>query len=208
MQALVAKYHQGAQLVSVFLIPSALAMALFSEAILMLWTGNAGLSKNVAPLLTLLAVGTMLNGLMHIPYMLQLAHGWSGFAVRLNVVAVTLLIPAILWAVPRYGAIGAAWAWLALNTGYVIIGIHFMHQKLLPREKWHWYGKDVLLPLTGAATVLLTSKVFFPDLTKPVAVAWIGITMLLAVGISFLAASLLRANVLRTTLRVTRTENK
>jgi O-antigen/teichoic acid export membrane protein len=115
-----------------------------------LWTGNVVLANEVAPILALLAVGTLLNGLMNIPYMLQLAHGWSGFAAWVNLVAVVILVPAILWVTPRYGALGAAWVWVALNAGYVMIAIHFMYRRLLPEEKWAWYWSDTARPLVTA----------------------------------------------------------
>lgn len=150
-QELVKIYHRSAQLVTVLAAPAALMLIFFGENLLALWTGNAILAHDVAPLLALLATGTLLNGLMHIPYMLQLAHGWSSFAVRVNLVAVAILIPAILWVTPRYGAIGAAWVWVLLNAGYVLIGIHFMYRRLLPREKWVWYWNDISLPILAAS---------------------------------------------------------
>ncbi len=153
VQELVQIYHRSAQLVTVLAAPAALMLIFFGENLLTLWTGNAILAHDVAPLLALLATGTLLNGLMHIPYMLQLAHGWSSFAVRVNLVAVALLVPAILWVTPRYGAIGAAWVWVLLNTGYVLIGIHFMYRRLLPGEKWVWYWNDISLPILAAALV-------------------------------------------------------
>ena len=150
-QELVQIYHRSAQLVTVLAAPAALMLIFFGENLLTLWTGNAILAHDVAPLLALLAAGTLLNGLMHIPYMLQLAHGWSGFAARVNLVAVAILVPAIFWVTPRYGAIGAAWVWVLLNAGYVLIGIHFMYRRLLPGEKWKWYGRDISLPILAAA---------------------------------------------------------
>lgn len=149
-QALVRAYHRSAQLVTVLAAPVALMLIFFGENLLALWTDDAVLAREVAPLLALLAAGTLLNGLMHIPYMLQLAHGWSSFAVRVNLVAVAVLVPAILWATPRYGAIGAAWVWVLLNAGYVLIGIHFMYRRLLLNEKWNWYWRDVALPILAA----------------------------------------------------------
>ncbi len=152
---LIAIYHQAAQIISVLTVPAALILVFFGERLLTLWTGNQVLAHKAAPVMALLAIGTMLNSLMHIPYMLTLAYGWTGFAVRQNTVAVILLVPAILWVAPRYGAIGAAWIWIILNGGYVLIGIHFMHTRLLPKEKWRWYGKDVALPgLTSVVTAL------------------------------------------------------
>lgn len=76
---------------------------------------------------------------MWIPYQTQLAHGWTSLTVRINIVAVAIIVPAILWATPRYGAEGAAWVWVALNTSYLLVGIHFMYRRILTREKWRWY---------------------------------------------------------------------
>lgn len=143
-------YHQGAQLVGVLIVPAALILVFFGEKILLLWTGDAVLADKAAPLLTLLALGMMFNSLMSIPYMLTLAYGWPGFAVRQNFVAVIILVPAILWATPRYGAIGAAWIWVILNAGYVLIAAHYLHRHLLINEKWRWYKRDVALPLVTA----------------------------------------------------------
>lgn len=154
-QALIDTYHRASQWTAAVLIPAALMMAAFAEQLLYVWTGNADLAGQSAPLLALIALGTMCNGLMHVPYMTQLAHGWTGFAVRLNIVAVSFIVPAILWAVPRFGASGAAWAWLALNAGYVLIGMHFMHRRILPGEKWRWYRDAVFKPvIIGAVAVL------------------------------------------------------
>lgn len=157
-QALIDTYHGASQWLAVVLIPAGLVMAVFSESLLYVWTGNVGLAQQSAPLLALLALGTLCNGFMHVPYMTQLAHGWTGFAVRLNVVAVCFIIPAVLWAVPRFGAVGAAWAWVALNAGYVLIGVHFMHRRLMPHEKWRWYRDAVFKPLLSGSIAVLALR--------------------------------------------------
>jgi O-antigen/teichoic acid export membrane protein len=152
MSNLIDTYHRASQGLAVLLIPVTLVMAIFAEPVLYVWTGNVALSQQVAPLLVLLALGVMLNGFMHVPYMIQLAYGWTSFAVWLNLVSVGVIVPVILWAVPRFGATGAAWAWLLLNLGYVFVGVHFMHRRLLLDEKWRWYRDAVLKP-TGVATL-------------------------------------------------------
>jgi len=152
---LITKYHQGAQLVSVFMGSAGIVMIVFAEPILQLWTRNAELAHRSATLLSLLALGNLLNGLMWIPYQTQLAHGWTGLTTRINIVSVAIIVPTILWATPRYGAEGAAWVWVGLNAGYVLIGIHFMYRKILTHEKWRWYGQDVLQPLLAASTVAI-----------------------------------------------------
>jgi O-antigen/teichoic acid export membrane protein len=148
-------YHQAAQLINLVMIPAALTLVLFGDKLLLLWTHNTTLTENVAPLLRLLAIGTLFNGFMNIPYLLSLAYGWAKFAVYLNFVAVILLIPAMIWATLHYGAIGAAWIWLILNAGYILVGVHFLYRRLLTSEKWQWY-KNLLISITG---VFLVGKV-------------------------------------------------
>ena len=159
---LIASYHRTSQWMAAIIIPPALVMAVFAAPLLWAWTGDAALTQHAAPLLAVLALGTMCNGFMYIPYMAQLAHGWTGLAVRVNIVAVALIVPAIFWAVPRYGAIGAAWAWLALNAGYVTLAIHFMHYRLLPNEKGRWYRDAIFKPLIAGASITLLVKLAWP----------------------------------------------
>lgn len=193
-QVLIDTYHQASQWLAAVLIPVALVLAAFAEPLLYVWTGNVSLTQQAGPLLVLLALGTLCNGFMHVPYMTQLAHGWTGFAIRVNIVAVCFIVPAIIWAVPRFGAIGAAWAWLVLNAGYVLIGMHFMHRKLLPGEKWRWYRDAVFKPLViGSITVLaLRQWIALPQDRAPMAAALAGVS-LLVVGMVLLAVPTARA---------------
>ncbi|MBI5326875.1 MAG: oligosaccharide flippase family protein [Deltaproteobacteria bacterium] len=196
--ALISAYHQGAQLISAFVAPAAFMMMFFGKNLLVLWTGNAGLSDNVAPLLVLLALGAMLNDLTHIPYMLILAYGWTGFSVWMNIVAVAVVVPAILWVTPRYGAIGAAWIWVALNVGYVIIGMHFIHRRLLPGEKWRWYGTDLGLPLSAAVLIVWVFWYLQPEVVSmPSKLLYLIAAGLITIGVAAFAAPGLRKSIIR-----------
>lgn len=137
-------YHQGAQLVSITVIPVGLMLVFFGESILTLWSNDLILAKSAAPILIPLALGSMFNCLFWMPYQLQLAYGWTSFAIKLNSIAVVILVPGIYFLTIQYGAIGAAWAWALLNFGYITIGMHFMYKQLLPEEKWKWYWQDII----------------------------------------------------------------
>jgi O-antigen/teichoic acid export membrane protein len=151
--ALAETYHRACQLMSVLIIPPALTLAFFAEPVLVLWTHNSRIAQEAAPIVVPLVLGTLCNGFMNLPYMLQLAHGWTGLTIRVNVVAVIIIVPAIMWATSRYGSVGAGYAWFALNAGYLLIDIPLMHRRLLPMEKWSWYLNDIGLPLIGTASV-------------------------------------------------------
>jgi O-antigen/teichoic acid export membrane protein len=156
-------YHLGAQLVTVLMGSAAVLLIVFCDRILLLWTADPELTARVAPIATVLALGTGLNCLLWVPYQMQLAHGWTSLTIRINTVAVLLLIPTILWVVPAYGALGAAWVWVALNSTLLVFSIYFMHRRVLPDEKWLWYRQDVVIPLAAVIAAALSCHWLMPD---------------------------------------------
>ena len=192
-QGLVRAFHQGAQLVTVIAGSAAIVLIVFSETILYLWTQDRLLASRVAPLLSVLALGNLLNALMWVPYQTQLAYGWTSLALRINFIAVLLIVPAILWATPRYGAIGAAWVWSGLNAGYVLVGIHFMYRRILISEKQRWYIYDVALPLAFISLTVLGAKAILEGLlgTPQLAVLISLILLLIVIVSSFIVHKLI-----------------
>jgi O-antigen/teichoic acid export membrane protein len=140
-------YHQGSLLVTSLLGGAAIILILFSNTIIHLWTTNELLSNNISTLVSLLALGNLLNGLMFMPYQVQLAHGWTTHTIKTNFYAALIATPLIFWTTPLYGATGAAIIWIILNIGFLSISVHFMHKKILIGEKWKWYWYDITIPL-------------------------------------------------------------
>lgn len=193
---LATNYHQGAQLVSIVAGSSAVVLFFFSETFLRLWTQDSELALRVSPLLSLLVVGTLLNGLMWIPYQTQLAYGWTNLAILTNLVAVTVLVPAILWTVPQYGAIGAAWIWVILNAGYCLISVQFMYRRILPQEKWRWYINDLIKPLAAALLAAKGLQWLWPNWQGNMA----DLFLLFLAGCASLSAALVASNDVRNIL--------
>lgn len=146
-------YHKSCQFMSVLILPVTVVVAMFSYEILLIWTQNQVTAEKCHLLVSVLICGTALNGLMNIPYALQLAHGWTGLALYVNSISVILLVPLIIFMTNHYGAIGGASVWVILNGGYVLIVIQFMHRRLLTSEKWRWYWQDVSLPLVASLII-------------------------------------------------------
>ena len=88
---------------------------------------------------------------MNIPYALQLAHGWTRLAAGLNAASLAMGLPLCLWVVARYGMAGAALPWLLANLISVVVGIPWMHRRLLPGQALRWYLQDNLPPLLSIA---------------------------------------------------------
>ncbi len=196
--ALRTAYHQAAQLVTVLAGTAAVVLMAFGDKLFVFWTNDATLAQQVAPLMIVLALGNLLHTLMFIPYYTQLAYGWTTLSIKINIVAVTFMVPALLWIVPKYGAIGAAWVWVALTASYVLGAISLMHRRLLPGEKWRWYREDVAIPLaTAAATVGLCRWVIPNDLGKFIELGAVLITSGCVLVAATLSAPLLRNQLAR-----------
>ncbi len=151
---LVQTYHQGCQFMAAVILPSALTLAFFSKEVLSLWVRDPEVIAHASLLVSLLVIGNTLHGLMHLPYALQLAHGWTRLSFSTNLFAVLFLAPAIYFATTAWGAVGAASMWIVLNVGYLLIVIQLMHLRLLKHEKWTWYRNDVgkLMAITLVVT--------------------------------------------------------
>jgi O-antigen/teichoic acid export membrane protein len=146
-ELLIRTYHTVCQWISVLAIPPAMILAFFSAPVLCLWTQQSDLAQSAAPMLIPLAIGNLLNTFMIVPCVLQVAHGRAGLVARLNLVAVVVMVPIIFLLVPQYGAAAAAWIWVALNMGYVLLAIPLMHRDVIPSARARWYTDDVLKPL-------------------------------------------------------------
>lgn len=140
-------YHKLSQVLATVLVATGIVISVFSLELLMLWTQDEQVAVASAGVLTVLAIGSVLNGISSLPYFLQLAHGHTRLMLSLNVVAVIMLVPLLYWAIGRYGIIAGAYAWLALNLGYICIGVPLMHRRYLPRELVPWVIHSLLLPL-------------------------------------------------------------
>lgn len=160
------KFHQASQLVSVIAGSLCITMIFFSNIFLELWTQDISLANKVSPLLIILSTGSLLNGLMWIPYQAQLAYKWTRLTFLINLTSVIVLIPTIILIVPIYGALGAAWIWVILNCGYLFISGALMFKNILITEKWEWYVKDNFIPLATATFVISILKMVIPPVSN------------------------------------------
>lgn len=182
---LVALYHLASQCLAVLAAAIACVLGLYARDILWLWTGDAALAAKVAVPMAMLVAGTALNGLMNVPYALQLAHGRTGLPLASNVLALVFGIPFCILAVQQWGMAGAAMLWLAINLAYVLVVVPLIHRRLLRGELRHWYMRDVLPPVLAALAVVALAKWLHPSLTRDVA----GVAWLAGIGLVALASA-------------------
>jgi len=92
----------------------------------------------------------------------------------------------------RYGGLGAACIWLALNAGYVAIMLRLMHQRLLPGQLGAWLGRDFGAPFAAAFAAAGLCKLLIPAGSSLAALIGIAAAMASATLAAGWAASELR----------------
>jgi O-antigen/teichoic acid export membrane protein len=155
-------YREATQLMAVAILPLAAVMALHAHTIVLAWTGDTVAAAKAAPIIAILVLGTALNGLMNLPYALQLAYGWTRLGLSINLALVILLVPAILFVAPRYGAVGGASVWLVLNLIYMAIAVPMTHRRLLRGETFRWFCRDIIPVALGAFATSSVIRIFSP----------------------------------------------
>jgi O-antigen/teichoic acid export membrane protein len=185
-EALISFYHRVTQLMSILVVPVVAVFALFSSEILQLWIRNAEVARNAGPIASVLAIGAGLNALMFLPYMLQLAYGWTSIGLKIAVFLTLVTIPAIWIVAKRYGPLEVAFVWLGMQAANMLIGIPLTHRRLLKTEMTSWIFQDIG-PL--ALTVLLVSGVSRMLITNPLPPLATSATILLVLFCAVVAAA-------------------
>ncbi len=191
-------YHRASQLIAALVLPAAAVLSFFPEEALFAWTGNAEAARAAAPIARFLVLGTALNGILTVPYALQLAHGWTKLTLLLSVFLIATMAPSIYAATLRYGAVGAASIWPLLNLVNLAVAVPLTHKKLLPGDSRRWLLSDIALPLAVSMLVAGIARELFAGHPAGRFAAATGLAGLLAVILALAAAA---TPVLRTWMR-------
>jgi len=161
-------YHVSSQLMAVLILPIAAVLSLFSFEVLRLWTGNSDTAASAAPLLSVLMVGSAINALLYLPYILQLAFGWTKLPLLASLISISILVPLMFPMTKHFGPVGAALIWPILNVLNMLITVPIMHRRLLPRETWRYYS-DIGLPLLSTMATVAMGRLVFTKLESRLA---------------------------------------
>ncbi|MBI2743051.1 MAG: oligosaccharide flippase family protein [Chlamydiales bacterium] len=180
-------YHKTTQIMAIFVLPLAMLLSFFSFEILLVWTGSHEIAKSARWPLTFLAIGSGINGILHMPYALQLAHGWIKIALYQNgffFIVSCLLLP---YMISRWGMAGASATWSLVNLSMVCMTSYFLHRRYLVTERARWLVQDILLPGAACFSVLLIGKWFFYSTEDRLLLL---LNLILLTGITFIVAIL------------------
>jgi O-antigen/teichoic acid export membrane protein len=157
-------FHVAAQAMSILVIPCMVIICGFPEQLFKAWDPHMQIHPMMNWALALLTIGWSFNALAAIPYSMQLAHGWTKLTAGFNLVMAVLQFPILIWIVPKYGGVGAASVWGAINLLMALIVPNIMFNTLLKDSRIKWYFQDVALPLIVCCLVFLIFKLMMPVL--------------------------------------------
>jgi O-antigen/teichoic acid export membrane protein len=190
-------YHLGSQAMAFALAPLLIMLGGFSTEIVRIWTGNEAAAVYAGAVAPLLVAGTALNGVLHMPHALRLAHGWTRLDLAIGLVMLVVLVPAIVFSAQRFGGVGAATTWVLLNISALFITVPLTHRRLLPDDKRSWIFGDTLAPWAAAATAVWIVWFFLGDLLRTHSMVSIPLLGFLAVATAGLTLPDIRARILQ-----------
>ncbi len=151
-------FHQGAQVFSVGLIPLYLALIVFIQPLLEFWLRDPAVVERSSLIAKIVVAGSALNCLAAMPYTLQVAQGWTDLTLYTNLAMSAVAMPIYVVVARRWGVIGVACVWPAINIVYLLVREPMMFLRMGTGDAFDWYLYDVGIPVAaaGGSLVLLS----------------------------------------------------
>lgn len=181
-------YGQISELVSLLIIPSAIAIYTFGQELIFIWTGSHDVATQAGTVVKLLVLGQLLQAITVVPYYLALAYGNVRMNLMVGLVSIILFIPLLIWGVSQYGVWGAGGAWLVLNMLTIPIYIVLLHRRFSWVELRQWLLKTIFFPASIVLSVFGMGNMLMPNLDSRVLLL---VYITLIWGIASLASVLL-----------------
>ena len=182
---LASTYHQACKTMALVILPLTLTIVFFSKSILEIWTKNTDLIDHTHALISILTLGTAINGLVNMPYALSLSGANAPLFIKINSVFIAVLIPAFIVGIHLNGAMGAAYIWLIVNVLYAGFASIIVHRYHLQNHFRRWFFEDTLpVFLISSIVCSLASFILPTDLTILFKILFLGSVFILSFVLS------------------------
>ncbi|MFT3867317.1 MAG: oligosaccharide flippase family protein [Nibricoccus sp.] len=180
-------FHRTSQLLSLFLFPACALIIVFSKEILSLWLHDPAIVQHCHLIVSLLVCGTMINGMASVPGYSASAFGWPQLITYTNAVQAIIVVPLIIGLTYKYQGVGAAVAWIVLNSTYIVFMVPAYFRRYFVEDRDAWYWRDVAVPAVTAFTICICGFVVSPSASSSqlVVASWlvlVGAIALIATG--------------------------
>ena len=146
-EKLIKLFHVNTFVLSALATSGAMVLFLFTKDFLIIWTNDILIVNKIEAVTKVLLIGGLFLSFQYMPYHLAIAHGHTKTNVRLGVVSLICIIPALIYFVKQFGLIGATYTWLIINmVAFFYLG-YFIISKFMAKEFKRWLIKGTLIPL-------------------------------------------------------------
>jgi O-antigen/teichoic acid export membrane protein len=154
-------FNKASQLMAVLVTPVTCFIFFFSKELLLIWTKNVEFSAIGADLLKIFIIGNLAVTFNGIPYILQLSYGYTKLTLYQNIFLLVVLVPALLFVVPKYGVLGAALIWMSSNVLVFCISSFIMFKRYLTTDRNYWYTNFIIKPILISILCLFGCRYLF-----------------------------------------------
>ena len=159
-------FHVNSFILATLATTGAMLLFLFTKDFIFIWTHNIIIADKIENVARVLLIGGVFLSFQYMPYYLAIANGHTRTNVRLGIVAIICIIPALIFFVKQYGLIGATYTWLIMNLfAYFYLG-YFIISKFLKNEFKRWLINGTLIPLILAIGIGVVSHLLTINLQK------------------------------------------
>jgi O-antigen/teichoic acid export membrane protein len=163
---LIKLFHVNTFVLSALATSGAMVLFLFTKDFLLIWTNDILIVNEIEAVTKVLLIGGLFLSFQYMPYHLAIAHGHTKTNVRLGVVSLICIIPALVYFVKQFGLIGATYTWLIINmVAYFYLG-YFIISRFLKNEFKRWLINGTLIPLLIATVIWIVGYFVTFDLQK------------------------------------------
>lgn len=159
-------FHRWAKVVILLTAPAAAVLTFAGYEVVWIWSGDADLARHTGALLSVLILGSFIHVQCVLPYQIQLAHGWTSFAILVNCAALLLTIISVIVLVPIFGAMAAAWTWVTIASLYFVAMNIVFFRRYLQGQRRRFLIRSITAPsVVSFGTMAIISDLldFPPD---------------------------------------------
>lgn len=161
-------HYQVSIVLSAVLVTAAIAAAMNSEPLLLLWINDSTVVSQISLLFSLYIFANALSVVTLPAFLIQFAQGNIDLHVKGNIVFLLLSIPTIFLAAIWHGATGLAWTLVVSRLLYLSIWITKVHRQILTdKEFMAFLGKHARV-ITSAALLTSTASWLFSHLQSDI----------------------------------------
>jgi hypothetical protein len=101
-----------------------------------------------------------------------------------SLVFVLISLPLFMLGIRFYGAMGAAYVWLLINFGYILVWLPYMQRQFFPKQGSISGIRDIIATIVGVLIVSYVGHVFFPsNVSRITEITYLIAVLIVAFGI-------------------------